>query len=90
MEELNQLIVEAAKRLGYVLKEEQKTVITSFVLGQDVFVVLPMDFGKSLCFACLPIIFDRMRDDGLSFVVMIVTPLTAIIKDQVSSVNCFN
>ena len=47
MEELNQLIVEAAKRLGYVLKEEQKTVITSFVLGQDVFVVLPTGFGKS-------------------------------------------
>ena len=40
MEELNQLIVEVAKRLGYVLKEEQKTVITSFVLGQDVFVVI--------------------------------------------------
>ena len=48
-------MAEAAKWLGYVLKEEQKTVITSFVLGRDVFAVLPTGFGKSLCFACLPI-----------------------------------
>ena len=48
------IIAEAAKELGYVLKEEQKTVITSFVEGRDVFAVLPTGFGKSLCYTCLP------------------------------------
>ena len=46
--------------LWYVLKEEQKTVITSFVLCRDVFAVFPTGFGKSLRFACLPMIFEDL------------------------------
>ena len=42
----------AARKLGY---EEMK-------LQQlhDVFAVLPTGYGKSLCFACLPCIFDLL------------------------------
>ena len=72
-------------KLGYNLKDEQRKVILSFVKGEDVFVVLPTGFGKSLCFACLPLIFDRVsRKDGLSSIIIIITPLIAIMKDQVS------
>ena len=49
----------AGERLGYAkLKKEQIDVIDSFVKGNDVFAVLPTGFGKSLCFACLPSLFD--------------------------------
>ena len=34
------------------LKELQLKVITSFLAGNDVFAVLPMGYGKSLCYAC--------------------------------------
>ena len=51
----------AARNLGFTeLLPEQKEVITAFVEGQDVFVSLPTGFGKTLCFAALPGMFDRL------------------------------
>ena len=73
-----------ASSLGYqTLKEEQLKVMTSFVMGNDVFAVLPTGFGKSLCYACLPGVFDRLYGLRGSMVV-VIAPLTAVIKDQVS------
>ena len=68
-----------ARKLGYGLKEEQRKVINAFFRGNDVFAVLPTGYGKSLCYGRLPF----FSDDGLSSVVIVVTPLTAIMKDQV-------
>ena len=76
-------IEKAAKQLGYVLKAEQRSAIRSFVMGEDVFAVLPTGFGKSLCYECLPIVFDNIRTDGLFSIIIVVTPLIAIMKDQV-------
>ena len=54
--------------------------------GHDVFAVLLTGYGKSLCYRCLPIVFDKLLgmggEDGS--IVVVVTPLTAIMKDQVS------
>ena len=80
---MDAVVEEVCVKLGYNLKDEQRKVILSFVKGEDVFVVLPTGFGKSLCFTCLPLIFDRVREDGLSSII-IITPLIAIMKDQVS------
>ena len=55
--------VSAALCLGYNnLKDEQKSVITNFVSGSDVFAILPTGFGKSLCYACLPGMFDPCQE----------------------------
>ena len=54
----------------------------SFVMGNDVFGVLPTGYGKSLRYALLPSVFDRLLDKGDS-VVVVITPLTAIINEQV-------
>ena len=67
---MDAVVEEVCVKLGYNLKDEQRKVILSFVKGEDVFVVLPTGFGKSLCFACLPLIFDRVREDGLRFFVV--------------------
>ena len=49
-----------ANQLGYPsVKAEQERVVTNFVIGNDVFAVLPTGFGKSLCYACLPGIFNN-------------------------------
>jgi len=69
--------------LGYsFLKKEQLEVILDFVLGNDVFAVLPTGFGKTLCYACIPGIFNNLLGTNNSLVV-VVTPLTAIMKYQV-------
>ncbi len=69
------------EKLGYLVKSEQLEVITG-ILRRDVFVVLPTGFGKSLCFQCLPLLYDRLFPEANSIIV-VVTPLTVIMKDQV-------
>ena len=76
----------AAKVLGYAqIKEKQMKIIEAFAEGSDVFGVLPTGYGKSLCYACLPLIFDKLlqKPHGSSIAV-VVSPLVAICKDQVS------
>ena len=80
---VEQVVEKAARNLGYFLKEEQRRVINAFIHGEDVFAVLPTGFEKSLCYGCLSFAFDKIRDDGLLSVVIVVTLLTAIMKDQV-------
>jgi len=56
----------AAKRLGYSsLKSLQVEVIISFATGHDVFTILPTGYGKSLCYACLPAVFDTQLSNLL-------------------------
>ena len=38
------------------LKELQMAAIVSFVMSHDVFDILSMGYGKSLCYQCLPLI----------------------------------
>lgn len=76
--------VAAAKRLGYnKLKELQLKVIVGLVEGRDVFAVLPTGYGKSLCFGCLPWTYEALDDTLIAPIVCVITPLVAIIKDQV-------
>ena len=80
---------EAAIMLGYSkLKDLQMSVIVSFVLGRDVFGILPTGYGKSLCYQCLPLVFDKLNSvsSGASIVV-VLAPLTAIMKDQVCNLQ---
>ena len=44
-----------------ILKEEQKLAIFSLFSGKDVFVWLPMRFGRSICFQTLPFMFNRQH-----------------------------
>jgi len=60
-------VVAAASDLGYSsLKEEQLKVVTAFLEGRDVFAVVPMGYGKSLWFGCLPLAFDRLNSTNAS------------------------
>ena len=52
---------------------------------RDVFAVLPTGFGKSACFQCLPLLFDELCPSNNPSIVLDVTLLTAIMKDQVTN-----
>ena len=66
------------------MKAQQFRVVESFLKVHDVFGVLSTGFGKSLCYTCLPIGFDKLlhKPQGTNMV-LIVSPLIAIMKDQV-------
>ena len=67
---------QAATSLSYSqLKPQQLEVMI-------VFVVQPTGFGKSLIYASMPLAFDILHATHDS-VVVVITPLTAIMKDQV-------
>ena len=58
-------ILEGFQKLGYDRPtQEQAQAVRSFVLGSDVFVMLPTGSGKSLCYASLPYIFDSLRQSA--------------------------
>ena len=57
--EIQAAATQAAMNLGYpALRELQLEVVTAFVTGHDVLAVLPTAYGKSLCYAILPGVFD--------------------------------
>ena len=72
------------------LKEDQVLCITKFVERSDVFCILPTGYGKTACFACLPTTFDLhlgISSPEESSIVIVISPLTALIKDQVKDLT---
>ena len=56
----------------------------SFVQGKDVFVSLPTGYGKSLCYGMIPLVVDEMKaHKEPSSIVLVVSPLISLMKDQV-------
>ena len=76
----------AATKLGYKeLRPQQELTVQSFVSCNDVFISLPTGSGKSLCFWILPGVFDELRNTLGSSIVIVVSPLVALMKDQVKA-----
>ena len=76
----------AIRTLGYtLLSPEQLQAVKRFVSGCDVFVSLPTGGGKSLCYACLPVVFDSLRSLQQQSIVLVVSPLNSLMQDQVAS-----
>ena len=72
----------ARERMGFAeLFPKQREAVEAFVSGRDVFISLPTGYGKSFCYGCLPIVFNCLRNKTSSIVV-VVTPLVAIMKEQ--------
>lgn len=60
-------------------REGQAEVIAAVLGGQDVIVVMPTGGGKSLCYQLPAMLFDG--------VTLVVSPLIALMKDQVDALN---
>ena len=74
------------------LKEEQSSAIRAIYDGRDVFVCLPTGFGKSLCYHTLPFVIDHKlslagQEGARSSAVIVVSPLIALMEDQVSGLR---
>ena len=88
--EFSSSVTYALQKLGtpdLVLKPEQRTAINVVYNGRDVFVWLPTGFGKSLCFHTLPFVFDYKLALTDVSAVLVITPLIALMVDQVRSLR---
>ena len=86
--EISSVIDRAAKTLGYKdAKPDQKKAVSAFVNGSDVFVSLPTGSGKSFCYWCLPDVFDQIRGKSGKSIMLVVSPLIALMMDQVVSLT---
>ena len=82
--DVDRAIQAASRRLGYSsLRREQEEAIKEFAVGKDVFLSVPTGGGKSLCYAILPWLFDELRQTPCKSIVIVVSPLIALMKDQV-------
>ena len=80
---ISHCVWDAATALGFTsLKPEQEETITQFTLGRDMFVALPTGYGKSLCYYCLPYVFDSVRKVENKSIVLVISPLVALMKDH--------
>ena len=68
-------------------KYEQEQVIRHFVQGNNVFVSHPTGSGKSLCYSLLLGAFDEMHRSQEWSIVIVVSPLVALMKDQVRAIT---
>ena len=84
---LTQALQNAAKDLGHkAARIEQQKAIVPFVQGKDVFISLPTYSGKSFYSYALPLIFDKLRNlPEPKSIVIVLSPLLALMKNQVSS-----
>ena len=82
------IIEDAAKAIGVTaLKPGQKKAVLTFIRGYDVFVSLTTGYGKSVCSALLPLLFDRLREDPGSSIALCISPLTALMMEQRTKVS---
>ena len=67
------------------LKEEQRKAVRYILNGEDTFVWLPTGFGKSICYECLPFMFDftlgRMQSADIKSLVLVISPLMSLMID---------
>ncbi|KAF7561120.1 hypothetical protein G7046_g3046 [Stylonectria norvegica] len=81
-------------KFGYkAFRHEQKDAIARILGGSNALVVFPTGAGKSLCYQIPGIAFEEMdamteeRDAGSSGITIVVSPLIALMKDQVDALK---
>jgi len=62
-------------------KHQKEAIISAGLKKKDVFVSLPTDFGKSVIFQAVPMVFDGFTGES-GHIVIVVSPLLSLIKDQ--------
>lgn len=78
-------------KAGLSLKEEQRRAVRHIFDGEDTFVWLPTGFGKSICYECLPFLFDftfgRTYSVSDRSLVIVISPLRSLMINQVTSLR---
>ena len=87
-----QYALEKLGKSNLALKEQQYQILKAIVMmKRDVLAVLPTGFGKSPIYQSLGFIFDFLRSDSDSqhAAIIVVSPLNALMQDQVEKLMAF-
>lgn len=83
--------LECIGKQGLALKFEQKQALRASFNRNDVFIWLPTGFGKSICFECLPFLFDhklgRTGARSSRSTILVISPLLSLMSDQVTALR---
>ena len=81
----------AEQKLQRTFHEKQKSAITAFLTGKDIFVGLPTGYGKSLIFQAIPVCYNFIRGQNSSAsgpaIAVVVSPLVSLCRNQVQSLT---
>ena len=72
------------------LREQQAEALRAVYNLHDAFLWLPTGFGKSICYECLPFMFDYKldhKDTSSRHTVLVISPLISLMMDQVASLR---
>ena len=83
-----QIVLERMKDFPRLLRKQQEDAIFAAIGKQDVFAILPTGFGKSLIYQALPLIYQEIHHTSTPPVVLVVSPLARLMKEQVDRLNC--
>ena len=72
---------------GVFLKVKQFKILEACMLRKHAIGVLPTGYGKSVIFYLLPYVLDYLNDKGNKSIVIVISPLNALIDDQVASLK---
>ena len=73
-----------------VLYVHQERALFQFLSGKDIFVNLPTGYGKSMIFQMAPIVASKLSHFAHESIIIVVSPLVALMKDQVSFLTSIN
>ena len=86
MKSISDALKEAQIITGYKeLRQYQRQTIEAYLSGRDVFVSAPTGAGKSLTFELAPYALDYLCEGNGNTIVLVVVPLVALMKDQVTN-----
>ena len=74
-------------------KAKQVEAVQNVILQRDTLCLLPTGYGKTLIFQVLPPLYSLLSQEGLIYhspndpLVIVVSPLVALMKSQVESIN---
>lgn len=81
----NDMIILLKELFNYnSFKFGQFNAIEGFLSGRDVFVSLATGYGKSICYQMIPLILRKL---GRKCTILVISPLKALIEDQINNIN---
>ena len=75
-------------RFGFGLKEEQSKLISQILQRKNSLGIVPTEYGKSVCFYLLPLLFNEIKGDG--YICLVISPLRSLMIDQIAKANFDN